>query len=100
MQVVVDFRGGLFGSFSQWLGFDVGERPVVVRKLNIELGTRLVNQDVRSLREKLQFDRLDTKPFIKHEKYSNIKLFTVYFVLAIWSVFLCLFTDGLRPTAK
>ena len=89
MQVVVDFRGGLFGSFSQWLGLDVGERPVVVRKLNIELGTRLVNQDVRSLREKLQFDRLDTKPFIKHEKYSNmsIKLFTVYFVLAIGQYF-------------
>ena len=61
LQVVVDFRGGLFGSFSQWLGLDVGERPVVVRKLNIELGTRLVNHDVRSLREKLQFDRLDTK---------------------------------------
>ena len=62
LQVVVDFRGGLFGSFSQWLSLDVGVRPIVVRKLNVELGTRLVNQDVRSLREKLQFDRYLQKP--------------------------------------
>ena len=50
--------GGIFGSFSQWVVFDFGTRPVVVRKLNMELGTQFVQDKVKKLREKLDFDRL------------------------------------------
>lgn len=56
-KVQVAFVGGMFGSFSQWVVFDFGQRPVLVRKVNVELGAAVVQEKVRSLREKLKFDR-------------------------------------------
>ena len=55
--VEVSFTGGIFGSFTQWVIFDLGNRPVLVRKVNVELGTQFVQDKVRTLREKLHFDR-------------------------------------------
>jgi hypothetical protein len=57
-RVEVSFTGGMFGSFSQWIVFDFGQRPVLVRKVNVELGTNFVQEKVKSLRDKLKFDRL------------------------------------------
>ena len=57
-KVEVTFKGGIFGSFSQWVIFDFGPRPVLVRKVNVELGTSLAQDKVKRLREKLKFDRL------------------------------------------
>jgi len=59
-KVQVAFVGGMFGSFSQWVVFDFGQRPVLVRKVNVELGAAVVQDKVRSLREKLKFDRYVT----------------------------------------
>ena len=56
-KIRVVFKGGIFGSFMQWLVFDFGSKPVLVRKLNVELGTQFVQDKVKSLREKLTFDR-------------------------------------------
>lgn len=56
-QVTVQFVGGMFGSFSQWVVLDFGSDPVLVRKMNVEVGTREVHEKVKELREKLQFDR-------------------------------------------
>ena len=53
----VNFSGGLYGSFMQWVALDFGSRPVVVRKLNMELGTPMVQDKVKKLRETLTFDR-------------------------------------------
>lgn len=57
-RVEVRFNGGMFGSFSQWVVFDFGMRPVLVHKINVELGTVFVQEKVKKLREKLKFDRL------------------------------------------
>ena len=55
--VRVSFYGGLFGSFSQWLTFDFGTRPVVVRKLNVDVDTEEVQERMETLRQNLQMDR-------------------------------------------
>ena len=56
-EVEVYFTGGMFGSFMQWVAFDFGKRPVLVQKLNVELGSSFVQEKVERLREKLKFDR-------------------------------------------
>lgn len=43
----VNFTAGMFGSFSQWVIFDFGIRPVLVRKLAIEIGDHLKHEKVR-----------------------------------------------------
>ncbi|XP_076459401.1 3'-5' exoribonuclease HELZ2-like isoform X2 [Babylonia areolata] len=56
-RVSVHFTGGMFGSFSQWVVFDFGTKPVLLRKLNVELGHEAVHEKVKDLRQKLAFDR-------------------------------------------
>ncbi len=51
------FTGGMFGSFMQWVTFDFGSRPVLVCKLNVELGVQIVQEKVRALRKELDFAR-------------------------------------------
>ena len=53
----VRFKGGLFGSFSQWVVFDFGRKPVLVRKLNVELGKQPQLERVKQLRERVAFER-------------------------------------------
>ena len=55
--VGVNFNGTMFGSFSQWVVFDFGTHPVLVRKLSVEVGTKSTHEKVKFLRQKLQFDR-------------------------------------------
>lgn len=55
--VAVRFRGGLFGSFKQWVVFDFGQRPVLVQKLSVDLGLREIQQKVKDLRKNLHLDR-------------------------------------------
>ena len=47
----------MFGSFMQWITFDFGSRPVLVRKLNVELGVQIVQEKVQQLRKQLDFFR-------------------------------------------
>jgi len=56
--VQVDFTGGLFGVFTQTVVFDFGCRPVLARKLKVELGHKTDLDAVSGLCKKLQFDRL------------------------------------------
>ncbi|XP_025107228.1 helicase with zinc finger domain 2-like isoform X5 [Pomacea canaliculata] len=60
-RVTVHFSGGMFGSFSQWVVFDFGSRPVLLRKLNVELGLEEIHDKVRDLRKQLAFDRWTTE---------------------------------------
>lgn len=46
-RVTVHFSGGMFGSFSQWVVFDFGSRPVLLRKLNVELGLEEIHDKVK-----------------------------------------------------
>ncbi|KAK7002884.1 helicase with zinc finger domain 2-like isoform X1 [Biomphalaria glabrata] len=55
--VSVHFTASMFGSFIQWVVFDFGSRPVLVRKLAVEIGATLQQEKVRELRENLSFDR-------------------------------------------
>ncbi|KAH9515064.1 hypothetical protein Btru_019075, partial [Bulinus truncatus] len=55
--VHVHFTASMFGSFSQWVIFDFDSRPVLVRKLAVEIGASLQQEKVRELRENLAFDR-------------------------------------------
>ena len=45
-KVVVAFTGGMFGSFSQWVVFDFGKKPVLLKKINVELGQETVHEKV------------------------------------------------------
>ena len=56
-RVTVQFTGRMFGSFSQWVIFDFGTLPVLVRKLSVEVGNQDVHNVVKCLRQKLSFDR-------------------------------------------
>ncbi|BFZ02836.1 hypothetical protein BsWGS_05875 [Bradybaena similaris] len=56
-KVNVCFSGGMFGSFSQWVVFDFGERPVLVKKLAVEIGDHLQHERVKELRQDLSIDR-------------------------------------------
>ncbi|KAL8623914.1 hypothetical protein ACOMHN_054255 [Nucella lapillus] len=56
-RVNVHFTGGMFGSFVQWVAFDFGTKPVLLRKLNVELGHEAMHEMVKDLRQKLAFDR-------------------------------------------
>ncbi|RUS75490.1 hypothetical protein EGW08_016758 [Elysia chlorotica] len=56
-KVAVHFNGGIFGSFSQWIVFDFGSRPVLRKKLSVEIGDQLQHDRVRELREELDFER-------------------------------------------
>ncbi|GFR93377.1 helicase with zinc finger domain 2, partial [Elysia marginata] len=40
-KVNVHFSGSMFGSFTQWVVFDFGSRPVLVKKLSVEIGDQL-----------------------------------------------------------
>lgn len=55
--VEVCFTGGMFGLFRQWLIFDFGDRPVMMRELSVELGDAEFRSRIRALRQKLEFDR-------------------------------------------
>jgi len=55
--VTVTFTGGIFGSFMQWIIFDFGSIPVLVRKVHVELGTQNVQEKVKNLRKQLHFNR-------------------------------------------
>ena len=46
-RVNVQFSGGMFGSFNQWVAFDFGTKPVLLRKLNVELGLETVHEKVK-----------------------------------------------------
>lgn len=67
--VRVNFNGTMFGSFSQWVVFDFGTQPVLVRKLSVEVGTKSTHEKVKSLRQKLQFDRWtsENREIIRYE---------------------------------
>ncbi|XP_012934940.1 helicase with zinc finger domain 2 isoform X2 [Aplysia californica] len=56
-KIEVHFTAGMFGSFSQWVVFDFGQRPVLVRKLAVEIGDQLQHEKVKELRENLSADR-------------------------------------------
>lgn len=60
-KVQVKFTAAMFGSFSQWVIFDFGLEPVLVRKLSVEVGTIRMHEKVRNLRQMLQFDRWTTE---------------------------------------
>ena len=45
-KIEVQFTGGMFGSFSQWLVMDFGGRPVVVKKLAVEIGDQMLHDKV------------------------------------------------------
>ena len=55
--IEVRFTGGMFGLFRQWLIFDFGDRPVLMRELTVELGRVDCCKKVRYLRQTLEFDR-------------------------------------------
>ena len=55
--VNVNFTGGLFGVFTQTVVFDFDSRPVVIRKLKVELGDKTNLEKVVDLYYKLHFDR-------------------------------------------
>lgn len=65
----VHFTGNMFGSFNQWVIFDFGTQPVLVRKLYVEVGTVGTHERVRSLREKLQFDHwtAENREIVRYE---------------------------------
>lgn len=56
-EVKVCFKGGIYGSFSQSVVFDFGRRPLLVRKISVELGQQELRQKVKELREDLHLDR-------------------------------------------
>jgi len=67
-EVEVCFTGGMFGLFRQWLIFDFGDRPVLMRELTVELGQAECRSQVRSLREKLEFDRYS----VHHTSFTHV----------------------------
>ncbi|XP_048248196.1 helicase with zinc finger domain 2-like isoform X1 [Haliotis rufescens] len=56
-RVDIKFTGGMFGSFSQWVIFDFGSEPVLVRKMSVEVGHQRIHEQVHYLRQKLAFDQ-------------------------------------------
>ena len=60
-ELKVKFKAGMFGSFSQWVVFDFGFQPVLVCKVNVEVGTKFIQDKVKKLRQQLQFDRYKDK---------------------------------------
>jgi len=72
-QVQLKFTGGMFGSFEQWIVFDFGSEPVLCRKVNVEIGDQASHEKVRSLRQKLDFDRWTSlnRQIVKHEQVQE-----------------------------
>lgn len=68
-RVQVKFTAAMFGSFSQWVIFDFGCEPVLVRKLSVEVGTMHMHEKIRSLRQLLKFDRWtsENRVIVKNE---------------------------------
>ncbi|OWF53235.1 helicase with zinc finger domain 2-like [Mizuhopecten yessoensis] len=68
-RVQVKFTAAMFGSFSQWVIFDFGREPVLVRKLSVEVGTMHMHEKIRTLRQQLQFDRWtsENRVIVKNE---------------------------------
>jgi len=56
-QVKLQFTGGLFGHFSQMIVFDFGRRPLLSRKVVVELGDQKIRERVQVLRDRLTFNR-------------------------------------------
>ncbi|KAK3756129.1 hypothetical protein RRG08_046040, partial [Elysia crispata] len=56
-KVIVCFSGGMFGSFSQCVVFDFGLRPVLGRKLSVEIGDQPQQEKVKELRKELCVER-------------------------------------------
>lgn len=99
-QIEVKVKTHMYGSFCQWLCFDfgelqwkgVGERGLqsgsdpnaaihnfgrytrYIRKLILECGSRVVYERVRSVREKLKFDRWTraNRTVVKYDRYYQI----------------------------
>ena len=57
--VKVYFQTRTYGSFSQWVAFDFGERPVIIKKLHVDVSERKALGEIRSLRFNLTCDRYD-----------------------------------------
>ncbi|XP_064617537.1 3'-5' exoribonuclease HELZ2-like [Liolophura sinensis] len=55
--VEVQFSAAMFGSFSQWVVFDFGLDVVVVRKLQVDIGNKVIHEEIKHLRQKHTFDR-------------------------------------------
>ncbi|XP_033763482.1 LOW QUALITY PROTEIN: helicase with zinc finger domain 2-like [Pecten maximus] len=68
-KVQVKFTAAMFGSFSQWVIFDFGMEPVLVRKISVEVGTMHMHEKIRSLRQQLKFDRWtsENRVIVKNE---------------------------------
>ncbi len=77
----VRFTGGMFGSFMQWVTFDFGSRPVLVRKLNVELGIQIMQEKVQQLRKQLHFFRCVSS--WKDDQCEGSRLFS--WIVLVWS---------------
>lgn len=71
--VKLNFTGGMFGSFQQWVLFDFKTEPVLCRKVTVEVGTQSVHEKLRNLREQLTFDRWTSqnREIIPHETQDD-----------------------------
>ena len=47
----------MFGSFRQSIVFDFGTRPVLIRKLRVEVGHKEAHEKIYHYRQKLSLDR-------------------------------------------
>ena len=47
-KVQVQFNGGMFGSFQQWIIFDFGSQPVLCKKITVEVGNQDAQLKVRN----------------------------------------------------
>ena len=47
-RIRLQFTGGMFGSFQQWVIFDFGQEPVLCRKITVEVGNQDAHLKVRS----------------------------------------------------
>jgi len=74
-RVQVNFTGGLFGVFTQTVVFDFGSRPVLARKLKVELGHITDLDAVAGLCKKLQFDRSYTNTLFQWMLTPELLLF-------------------------
>lgn len=55
-EVSVLFKGNMFGTFSQWVVFDFGSRPVIVQKLTVHAGPSHVHERMQEVQQKLGFE--------------------------------------------
>jgi hypothetical protein len=75
-EVQLNFVGGMFGSFMQWILFDFGPNyPVVCRKVTVEIGNQSSHEKVKHLRQQLKFDRWTSlnREIVRHEIMEDIE---------------------------